>query len=191
MKILTRPVPKTVLFGAVCGLSFIPLKLALDYWFFQPNTISLTLWLYAAGYTLLLCFWSRQNLTSALYPVLFMLLTASLVHSASSFFCLALAGVSWIRSGICYSSRRGRWVRLMAEITLAVMGGTIVVLFNPASTPAWAMAIWLFFLLQALYFTIYDSAMSSSQSQREHEIDPFELASRRAEDILAKGDWTT
>jgi hypothetical protein len=183
MKIIKRPVPMTILFGFVSGMSFFPLKLILDYWFFRPNTVCLALWLFAAGYTLLLCSWSRQNLTSVSFPILFLFLTVFLVQSISAFFYLALAVIGWIRSGICYQERRG--TRLVVELSLGLTGGALITVFTPGSTLAWALGIWLFFLLQALYFTIFGNLSAIADCQYGQEVDPFEQASRRAAEILS------
>ena len=173
----------TMLFGIFCGISFIPLQLILDYWFYRPLAVNLTLWLFAAGYTLLLCLWSRQNLSPVSFPILFLFLTVFLAQSAAAFFYLALAGISWIRSGICYQERRG--VRLAVELILGLAGGILVAVFPPGSVSAWVLGIWLFFLLQALYFAIFGDISPTSDGQYEKDIDPFERASRQAEKILS------
>ena len=131
MKILNRPVATTIFFGMVCGLSFIPLKRVLDYWFLWPGTIGLTLWLFTAGYSLLLCLWSGKNLASVAYPILFLFLNAFLVPSAAAFYCLAQANVSWIRSGLCYPEQDRKYIRIAVEMVLCAMAATVVTLFNP------------------------------------------------------------
>jgi hypothetical protein len=183
MKILQRPVLMTILFGIVCGMSFIPLNLVLGYWFLRPTTVCLTLWLFTAGYTLLLCIWSRQNWTSVTFPILFLLLTVFLVQSMAAFFFLALAGISWIRSGLCYQERRG--IRLVVELFIGLAGGALVAVFTPRSALAWTLGIWLFFLLQALYFAFFGNSSPTLASHYEQEIDIFEQASRQAEEILS------
>ncbi len=183
MKILQRPVLTTVLFGLICGIFFIPLNLALNTMFSRPNAVCLTLWLFTAGYAVLLCRWSRQQLMPVSYPVLFLFLTVFVVQSIGAFFFLALAVISWIRSGICFREHGG--IKLAVELLLCVVGGALVTVFTPGSTLAWALGIWLFFLLQALYFAIFDSNTTASHSQYEQEVDPFERASRLAEDILS------
>ncbi len=183
MKILQRPVLMTILFGMVCGLSFIPLQLMLDFWIFRPFTAKLTLWLFAAGYTILLCLWSRQNFLSVSFPILFLFLTLFLVQSIAAFFYLALACISWIRSGLCYQERRG--IRLVIELILGLAGGILIAVFTPGSVVAWVLGIWLFFLLQALYFAIFESESPPIQHKFEQEIDPFERAYQKAEDILS------
>ena len=184
MKKLPRPVLTSVLFGFIGGISFIPLNLVLNKFFFGPSAIGLTLWLYTSAYAVLLCRWSRQKLMPVSYPVLFLFLTVFLVQSIGAFFFLALAVISWIRSGICYQGQCK--FRLMAELLLCVAGGFLVTVFTPGSELAWALGIWLFFLLQALYFSFFDSNPAASDSQYDKEPDPFERASRQAEDILSK-----
>lgn len=180
---LQRPVLITVLFGLIGGVSFIPLNLVLNNIFSRPHTICLTLWLFTAGYAVLLCRWSRQKLISVTYPVLFLFLTVFLVQPIDAFFFLALATISWVRSGLCYQERRR--TRLVVELFLCVAGGALIAVFTPGSVLAWALGVWLIFLLQALYFAIFDSSPAILESQYEQEPDPFERASRLAEDILS------
>ena len=183
MKISHRPVLTTVVFGLICGISFIPLNLVLNNMFFRPTAICLALWLFTAGYAALLCRWSKQKLISVSYPILFLFLTVFLIQSVSAFFLLALAVISWIRSGLCYQERPG--IRLLVELLLCLAGSALVTVFTPGSISAWSISIWLFFLLQALYFAIFDSSIPTLDSQYEQEVDPFERASRQAENILS------
>ena len=187
MKIVNRPVAITIFFGMVCGLSFIPLKLVLDYWFFRPGTIGLTLWLFTAGYTLLLCLWSEKSLASVSFPVLFLFLAAFMVPSAAAFYCLAQANVSWIRSGLCYPEHDRKYIRIAVEIMLCAMAAAVVTLFSPATVLSWTAGIWMFFLLQALYFAIFEAESLPSQSKNKQDIDPFDRAYRLAKDILDAG----
>jgi len=183
MKSLHRPVLTSVLFGLICGASFIPLDLVSDNTFFRSKAVSLSLWLFTAGYAVLLCRWSGQKWISVSYPVLFLFLTVFLVQSLGAFFVLALAATSWVRSGLCFQERRG--LRLVVELLLCAAGGGLVAVFTPGSALAWAQGIWLFFLLQALYFAIFDDTAPSLNRINTQTADPFERASRQAEDILS------
>jgi hypothetical protein len=183
MKNLPRPVLTTVLFGLIGGMSFIPLNLVLSKFFFGSNAICMVLWLFTAGYAVLLCRWSRQKLMPVSYPILFLLLTVFMVQSIDAFFFLALAVNSWIRSGICYQGQCK--IRLPAELLLCVAGGALVAVFTPGSALAGVLSIWLFFLLQALYFAFFGSTPATLESQYDKEPDLFERASRQAEDILS------
>ena len=117
------------------------------------------------------------------YPVLFLFLTVFLVQSIGAFFFLALAVTSWIRSGLCYQEHCK--IKLMVELLLCLAGGTLVALFTPGSALTWTLGIWLFFLLQALFFALFDSNPATLDSQYEQVADPFERASRQAEEILS------
>jgi len=185
MKILPRPVLTTILFGFVCGISFFPLNRVLTTMFFWPSAICLTLWLFSAGYALFLNHWSKNKIMPILFPLLILLIAAFLVESVAAFFFLALAVISWIRSGICFQEH-GR-IRLVVESLLCAAGGAMVAVYTPGSDLGWTLGIWMFFLLQALYFAIFDSITPTPQRKYELETDPFERASRRAEDILSTG----
>ena len=186
MKILQRPILTTILFGLVCGISFIPLNRVLNTIFIWPSPVCLALWLYSAGYSLLLWYWSKNKFMPILYPLLILFMAAFLVTSVTSFFILALPVMSWIRSAICFSER-GR-VKLAVEILLGFVGSNLIAVFPPASPAAWALSIWMFFLLQSLYFAIFDGKLPDPKNESETELDPFERASRQVEDILSAGE---
>jgi hypothetical protein len=185
MKILQRPVLTTVLFGLICGISFIPLNLVLNRMFFWPSTICLTLWLFSAGYGLLLGHWSKNKIMPVLSPLLILFIAAFLVESVAAFFFLALAVISWIRSGICFQEHGG--IKLVVELLLCGVGGALITTFTPGSAFVWALGIWMFFLIQALYFVVFDSKAIAVEEEIDLVIDPFERASRRAADILSAG----
>ena len=185
MKNIQRPVLMTLLFGLVCGISYIPLNLALNMIFWWPMAIHLTLWLFSTGYGLLMGHWSKNKISPILFPLLILLLAAFLVESAAAFFLFALAIISWIRSGICFQVRAG--INVVVEILLCATGGILVAAYTPGSPIAWVLGTWLFFLLQALYFVVYDPQAFLSEEKHDLEIDPFERASKRAEEILSTG----
>jgi len=51
-------------------------------------------------------------------------------------------------------------------------------------TLGWALGVWLFFLIQALYFVLFEY---QSEPQIKIEVDPFEKAKMAAEKILSGG----
>ena len=155
MKILQRPVLASILFGLICGISFIPLNLLLNSVFFWPSTICLTLWLFSAGYALLLAHWSKNKMMPILFPLLVLLMAAFLVKSVAAFCFLALAVISWIRSGICFQHHFG--IKLVVEMLLCAAASAMLAAFTPGSVVSWALSIWMFFLLQALYFVVFDN----------------------------------
>lgn len=184
MKKLRSPVLTTVMYGLVCGLSLIPLNLALNGMLFGFGADCLTLWVSAAGYGILLCRWSGTGLISICFPLLFLGLTILGVQSRVAYFVLALAVVAWIRSGICFQEA-GR-IRIWIELLLCAAGGGMVALFSPATTIAWALGIWLFFLLQAIYLVLLNGRLTAPQPGFDRTLDPFERSSRQALDILTR-----
>ena len=183
MKILHRPVLTTILFGLISGLSFVPLEYALNPGVSGSNAICLILWLSAAGYAFLLGHWSRQKLPSIAYPILLLFLTVFLLDSIVAFFLLTPAVISWIRSGICFPQNGG--IKLVVEALLWLAGAALVTAFTPGTVFGWALVSWFFFLLLALYFVIFENTTISAQNVYTLEVDPFEQARRRAEEILS------
>jgi len=183
MKILHRPVPATILYGIVCVTVFIPLSRVLNHVLFLPGSINLSLWLFVAGYAIMLRRWSKNEMLSVSYPLLFLLLTAFMVPSVAAFYLLTLTVIGWIRSGSSHRERRR--IRLIVELLLGAAGASLMAFYRPGSALDWALCIWLLFLLQGLFFAIFEKDKPSPDIQYEQEVDPFERASRRAEDILS------
>jgi Na+/H+-translocating membrane pyrophosphatase len=182
MRIPQRPIAATIGFGLICGLSFIPADLALSAVVSRPSAICLTLWLFAAGHALLLSRWSGQKFSAVMFPILVLLVAVFLVDSIAAFFLLMLAVTSWIRSGICFTEMRA--IKLAVEILLCGVGGTLVSVFTPGAVYGWALGTWMFFLLQSLYFVIFENRIFAQENEHEFGIDNFERASRQAEIIL-------
>ena len=107
MVISQHPIRTTIFFGLICGLSFIPANLALSYLLHGASVINLTLWLYAAGYALLLSRWSKKPILSAGFPLLLLFVTSFLVDSITAFYLLSLVVISWIRTAICFRNSGG------------------------------------------------------------------------------------
>jgi hypothetical protein len=112
-----------------------------------------------------------------------MLLSAFLIESATIFLFTALVILSWIRSGICFK-RKPLLKRLGAEAGLCLAGGLLAYNAVPGGTPVWALGVWLFFLIQALYFVLFEY---QSGPHIKIEVDPFEKARMAAEKILSGG----
>ena len=181
MVISQHPIRTTIFFGLLSGLSFIPANLALNLVLHGPSVFNLILWLYAAGYSLLLSRWSNKPILSSGFPLLLLFVTSFLVDSIAAFYLLSLVAISWIRSGICFQNPCG--IKMVVELLLCVFGGIPVAVFTPGSAFAWVLGIWMFFLIQSLYFVIFENRAIIPKDQ--YETDPFERASRQAEAILS------
>ena len=180
MKVVKHPIRNTIFYGLVCGLSFVPLSLALNAFILWPSAVGLTLWLFIAGYAVLLNLWSNKIQPSTAFPLLLLLPAIFSIDAMVLFFLLALIVISWIRSGICYQKPGAK--RLAVELLLCFSGAVLVYVFTPGSVFAWALGVWMFFLVQALYFVFFEPA--DKQQEESIEIDAFERASGQAERIL-------
>lgn len=182
MRIVRRPMPATVLFGLIGGIFFVPVTVALAYVLSWPTALRATLWFCLASYGFLLSRWSKVSFTSILFPLLIVLLFVFWGNSLTLFLVLWLGVLSWIRSGICF--RKPLPGMLGTEFFISVGGGALVAFFMPHSPATWAMGLWMFFLIQSLYFLVVRNA---GDPQQDVSLDPFEQSRRRAEEILSGG----
>ena len=97
------------------------------------------------------------------------------------FLFTAVGMLCWIRSGICFKNE-SILKRLAAEIGLGLGIGLLVSGALPAVDLVWALGVWLFFLIQALYFVLFDYRR---EREIKIEVDPFEKAKMAAETILS------
>jgi len=181
MKGLKHPIRKTIIYGLLCGLSFVPIVLTLGTVMTWSSAFCLALWLFISGYAILLSRWSNTALISIVFPLLLLVPTIFLVNSSVLFFLLALIVISWVRSGICFQKPGA--IRLAVELLLCILGGILVVVFTPGSLFAWALGVWMFFLIQTVYFIFFEH--TDNQQEESIQMDAFERASRQAERILS------
>lgn len=177
---MSKPVRTTVVFGLVSALVILPLVGLLTSRWGWPMSFKLTLWADLALYTLLMVRWSKTRLLSALFPLAILLGAALWPWSYAGFFLLGLGIFSWIRSGICFKAPP---LRLITAETITMAGGAaLVAVWGPSSPLTWALAFWLFFLIQALYFYIIPGFAEKPISNRDR--DPFDVALQEAEKML-------
>ena len=182
MKTTARSVQTTVGFGVICGLLLIPLTVGLSYVISWPNARCITFWAYLAAYGLILTAWSQKDSISIVFPLLLALVAALWTNSISGFLLIALGVLSWIRSGVCFPQNITK--RIFAEIALCSGGGVLVAILTPSTMITWALGVWLFFLIQALYFVIFEiNHIEPEGIQR----DQFDQARKQAEKILSAG----
>jgi hypothetical protein len=181
MKGLKHPIRNTIFYGLFCGLSFVPLSLIFNALVSWSSAVGLTLWLFISGYAVLLNLWGNKIQISTVFPLLLLLPAIFLMDSMVLFFLLALIVISWIRSGICYQKPGA--MRLAVELLLCFLGAVLVHVFTPGSMFGWALGVWMFFLVQALYFVFIEYA--GNIEEETAQMDPFEQANRQAETILS------
>lgn len=177
---MKRPVRTTLVFGALSALAAMPMALALSGLVGWHAAFKLVLWLELALYTLLLVRWSGKGLGAALFPLALLLGAALWPAGPDAFFLLGLGVLAWIRSGVCFAGAPLR--ALAAEILTAAGGAGLVALLRPGTSLAWAVSLWLFFLVQALYFYLVPPAEAATRSRPS--ADPFVMAQREALRLL-------
>jgi len=180
MKTTQNPVQTTIFFGLFCGLSFIPLSLYSSYFIPWPKAYWLILCLYVAAYGFFLTRLSKKSPLRIFSSLLLFFPAIFLTSSTAIFLLIALGIFSWIRSGICFQTQQVK--RLCSEIVLSLGGGALIAGLTPVSAVPWALGIWLFFLVQPLYFVWFEKA---GDKMAEIEIDLFEKARMGAEKILS------
>ena len=149
------PVAASVIFAAaaavlVAAVTILPLRPI-------PRTTALNaaIFLCLAAYSAFLARSGGRSLR-ALFAPLFMLATVMAVAgSVTGFVVPAAAGLSWIRSGICFPGSMPR--RVCAETIACAAGLALVRLLQPPGPYGWALSMWMFGLIQALYFVVIDA----------------------------------
>ena len=179
MKITQKPIITTVFFGLICALFFIPLTSGLCAFISWPLAFGIILWSYLTIYGFLLTRWGGKSVLSILFPLLLLLIILFVVKSNSAFLVLALVIFSWIRSGICFQNSFSRV--LIIELFLTWGSAALITCFTPDSMFTWALGIWMFFLVQSLYFVI----LGDRSLKEKVAADPFEEAMMQAEKIIS------
>ncbi|MEZ4525808.1 MAG: hypothetical protein R2941_07805 [Desulfobacterales bacterium] len=178
----TCTIRTTIVFGLICALFFKPLQMMLSPFLSWPMPFRISIWLCIFLYGILLARWGRKNIAGAVFPALILLIFAFLIPSLNAFLLLSLGVLSWIRSGICFP---GSFVRTAGmEMLVCFGGGFLINAFAPRTGLSWALAVWLFFLMQSLYF-ILSAKESQGTSAPVMQPDAFEQARKQAEKILS------
>lgn len=183
MKSTAKPMRSTIIWGLIGGLAYIPLCVGLSFFMLWPVSFQVSIWILLAGYGVMLSRWAPRSLGSISLPLLLVLLSAFLIRSTSAFMFISLVMLSWIRSGVCFKGKPFL-KRIGAEIGLGLATGLLASNAIPAVTISWALGIWLFFLMQALYFVLFDHR---SDPESRIDIDAFEKSKMAAQKILSNG----
>lgn len=178
MKTFNQPIRNTIVFGFAFGLVFIPLHLLLGYIVEGATAFRVILWAYLATYGFFLTRWGEKRPLSIFFPLLLFLILALIVNSNNAFMLLGLVIFSWIRSGVCF--QRSLTKMLGPELLLSLGGAVLVTWFGPHSAFTWSLGILMFFLVQSIYFVIFENS-----DEEAIEMDPFEEAMMRAKKIIS------
>jgi hypothetical protein len=167
-----RPVRTTIVLGGVGGGIGLVLQILFGRGIWAPWAIQGLVWSITAAYCWLLVRWSGRGLGAALFPLLILGGLGVWAAPGAVGLALAPAALSWVRSGVCYPRAAGR--ALMRETLLCGGGGLLAALLAPSAPLSWAAGLWLFCLVQALFFILCEP------SRREGAIDPDRDAFERA-----------
>jgi len=152
------PVAASVIFAAaaavlVAAVTLLPLRPMP-----RLTATNATIFLCLAAYSAFLARSGGRSLR-ALFAPLFMLATVMAVAgSVAGFVVPAAAGLSWIRSGICFTGSMPR--RVCAETIACAAGLALVWWLQPPGPYGWPLSIWMFGLIQSLYFVVVDAERS-------------------------------
>ncbi len=174
-----RPVRTTIFFGLFCGLLFIALGLFFEHTIFWSIFFRISIFSCLAAYSFILATWAKKKRISVIFPLLFLFFFVFYDSSNFAFLLLSLGMLSWIRSGVFFQNAFVK--SLGAEITFSIGGGALVAYFCPYSSLTWALGIWMFFLIQSLYFIVMTDF---GPDEKCVDADAFEQARMRAEGIL-------
>jgi hypothetical protein len=174
-----RPVRTTLLLGGLGGLVCCLAGWTGAWPVFRPWFSFGIVWCLIAVYALVLLRWSGRSLPAVFFPLLVLAGVGAAMPTAGLAFGLALAIFSWIRSGICYP--RSVAQSLVREAVLCGGGGLCLMLWGPSTPLSWGLGIWLFCVVQALFFILFEPGLSSSETLPP---DHFDQALRRIEALL-------
>ena len=177
---MKRPVRTTIVFALAGGFLVVPITMLLSAYLGWTAAFKLSLWADMTIYAVLLARWSRTRLLSVVFPLILLLGTALWPHSYAVFFFLAAGVLCWIRSGICFRTAPLR--TLAAEVITVLGGSSLVMLFGGQTPLSWAIGIFLFTLVQALYFFIVPAYRGEGRS--EASVDPFDRVMEEARRVM-------
>ena len=152
------PVPTTVILAAaaamlVATVTILPLRPI-------PRTAALNaaIFLCLAAYSAFIARSSGRSLRALFAPLFMLAAVMAAAGSVTGFVVPAAAGLSWIRSGICFPGSLLR--RVCAEAITCAAGLALVRLLQPPGPYGLPLSIWMFSLIQALYFVVIDAERS-------------------------------
>lgn len=182
MKNSVKPMHGTILFGIISGLTFMPMTMALSYVLSWPLVFRLSIWFYLSCYAFLLTWWGKGTFKNMIFPLLLIFITGMFGNGTSVFLLQCLCVLSWIRSSLGF--QKSAFLMLLTELVLSLGGGILGAFLAPQTQIGWALGIWLFFLVQSLYFVSWEGR-NAIEGEKQKEVDPFERASRQVERILS------
>jgi len=174
------PVPTTVILAAAAAaliaiVTILPLRPIL-----RTTALNAAIFLCLAAYSAFLARSSGRSLRALFAPLFMLAAVMAAAGSVTGFVVPAAAGLSWVRSGICFPGSQPR--RVCAEAITCAAGLALVRLLQPPGPYGLPLSIWMFGLIQALYFVVIDAERTGvPEKQGQDRMAP---AHRRADALL-------
>jgi len=174
------PITASIIFAAATGLLLaavvsLPLRPAA-----RITAANAAIFLCLAAYSAFLARSSGCRLRALFAPLFMLFAVLAAAGSVTAFVVPAAAGLSWVRSGICFPGSMAR--RLCAEAITCPAGLALAWLLQPPGPYGWALGIWMFGIIQALYFYMVDVDPACLPEKMGR--DKMAQAHRRAEALL-------
>ncbi len=174
------PFKGTVVFGVCAAIFFAPLNFTLNFVLNAPLAFRFAIIMVLFAYGLYLAKKADKKTGQLIFPIVILVIAQFYIYSQTAFLALSLAMLSWIRSGMFFPS--GPFKTLISEAMTSFGGGLLIYYFNPTPLGAWSLAIWLFFLIQSMFFLFFKYESGPENDKKIH--DPFENAKKQVEKIL-------
>jgi len=180
MKRNISPLATTVIFAAataalLAAAASLPLRSIP-----RATALNAAIFLCLVAYSGFLARSSGRSLRALLSPLFMLAAVLAVAGSVTGFVVPAAAALSWIRSGICFQGSTPR--RVCAEAITGPAGLALACLLQPPGPYGWALSIWMFGLIQALYFVVVDAERSGLPEPAARE--RLEKAHCRADALL-------
>jgi hypothetical protein len=158
-----RPIILTIVFGLLCGLLFLLVMQSATRMVPWMFVFRLLLWGYLASYAVGLAEWGTGPITLIVIPLFILLSLVVLEHSHNVFLLIYLGTFAVIRSSVFQPPLLHT---ILLEGVLNLGGGALIYSLNPQTNVAWALGIWMFFLIQSLYFVVWRGAADNVAEQQ-------------------------
>ncbi len=183
----------TIMYGLASAVFLMPTTYVFARYLGLQAGLMLSVWLITWGYARLLLFLDNNKTSSIFVPAIITVTPVflgaahitgwSAGYTAGSsflwflFWGMLLCSFSLVRGRSVYGKKGAGLI--FTESLICGGGAALVSFFEPSGIKAWAAAVWLFFLVQAVYFPLFGGLIKI----KGHE-DKFEAARQKAESLI-------
>jgi hypothetical protein len=180
MNLRISPLAASVIFAAAAALLVAAATVLPPRPIPRTTALNAAIFLCLAAYSVFLARSSGRSLRALFAPLFMLAAVMAVAGSVTGFVVPAAAGLSWIRSGICFTGSMPR--RVCAEAIVCAAGLALPWLLQPPGTYGWPLSIWMFGLIQSLYFGMVDAERAGLPEKQGQ--DKMVKTYRRADTLL-------